>query len=76
MLLARNQRFEGSEPDSGSQWTEFKLFSLGAVHAYTLDTGDTTLANRTFDTLLEPWLAKTSTRAYKNVFLLFCLYIG
>lgn len=34
-------------------WTEFKLFSLGAVHEYTLDTGDLALANETFDNLVE-----------------------
>jgi hypothetical protein len=33
-------------------WTEFKLFSLGAVHEYTLDTGDLTLAAQTFDELV------------------------
>jgi hypothetical protein len=32
-------------------WTEFKLFSLGAVHEYTYDTGDLSVANHTFDTV-------------------------
>lgn len=33
-------------------WTEFKLFSLGAVYDYTLDTGDLSLANETFANLV------------------------
>ena len=41
------------EPDGKVHpWTEFKLFSLGAVHAYSLDTGDLSVANATFDNLL------------------------
>ena len=38
--------------DKVHPWSEFKLFSLGAVHAYSLDTGDLSLANATFDNLL------------------------
>ena len=42
------------EPDGKVHpWTEFKLFSLGAVHEYTLDTGDLSLANETFDEMVE-----------------------
>ncbi len=42
------------EPDGKVHpWTEFKLFSLGAVYDYTLDTGDLSLARATFDNLLE-----------------------
>ena len=42
------------EPDAKVHpWSEFKLASLGAVHEYTLDTGDLSLANETFDNLLE-----------------------
>ena len=42
------------QPDSKVHpWTEFKLFSLGAVHEYALDTGDMSVANATFDNLVE-----------------------
>lgn len=42
------------EPDAKVHpWSEFKLASLGAVHEYTLDTGDLSLANETFTNLLE-----------------------
>lgn len=42
------------QPDSKVHpWTEFKLFSLGAVHEYTLDTGDLTLAAQLFDRLVQ-----------------------
>ena len=44
------------EPDAHVHpWTEFKLFSLGAVHAYTLDTGDLYVANHTFEMLLRDY---------------------
>ena len=42
------------EPDAKVHpWTEFKLFSLGAVYDYTLDTGDLSVARATFDNLME-----------------------
>eukprot|EP01045_Picozoa_sp_COSAG04_P022560 COSAG04_NODE_2567_length_3916_cov_3.837831_3_plen_550_part_00 len=41
------------EPDAHVHpWSEFKLFSIGAVHEYTLDTGDVSLANETFDEMV------------------------
>ena len=44
------------EPDAHVHpWTEFKLFSLGAVHAYTQDTGDLSVAAQTFDTLVKDY---------------------
>jgi hypothetical protein len=44
-------------------FTEFKLFSIEAVHAYALDTGDTSLAERLF-TQQPEWLAEYSLRQF------------
>jgi hypothetical protein len=48
----RNAEFLFELDGAVHPWTEFKLFSLGAVHEYTLDTGDLSLANQTFDELV------------------------
>jgi alpha-L-rhamnosidase len=52
------------QPDARVRpFTEFKLFSIEAVHAYALDTGDTSLAERLF-TQQPEWLAEYSLRRF------------
>ena len=68
------------EPDAKVHpWTEFKLASLGAVHEYTLDTGDLSLANKTFTNLLKHYslsqfIQTTSTPEITNGFVVKRVY--